>query len=132
MRHSALVFYREQAIAHSLGAHARSGGQARTASLLLDESSTVCSRDRRGLRQALAIEVTCEESRMHLGLETQRHWSDLAIERSTPALVGLYSLVTLLWHALHPDGTIPIQQAAWYPKTQVTFSDILATVRRHL
>ena len=78
------------------------------------------------------IEVTYEESRAHLGVETQRQWSDLAIERSTPALLGLYSLVTLLGHALHPDGTIPIQQAAWYPKTQATFSDVLATVRRHL
>ncbi len=78
------------------------------------------------------IEVTYEESRAHLGVETQRQWSDLAIERSTPALLGLYSLVTLLGHALHPDGTIPIRQAAWYPKTQATFSDVLATVRRHL
>ncbi len=78
------------------------------------------------------IEVTYEESRAHLGVETQRQWSDLAIERSTPALLGLYSLVTLLGHALHPDGIIPIQQAAWYPKTQATFSDVLATVRRHL
>ena len=78
------------------------------------------------------IEVTYEESRAHLGVETQRQWSDLAIERSTPALLGLYSLVTLLGHALHPDGKIPIQQAAWYPKTQATFSDVLATVRRHL
>jgi hypothetical protein len=66
------------------------------------------------------LEVSYEESRAHLGVETQRQWSDLAIERSTPALLGLYSLVTLLGHALHPDGKIPIRQAAWYPKTQAT------------
>jgi DDE superfamily endonuclease len=78
------------------------------------------------------IEVTYEESRAHLGVETQRQWSDLAIERSTPCLLGLYSLVVLLGHALHPDGKIPLQQAAWYPKPQATFSDVLATVRRHL
>ena len=78
------------------------------------------------------IEVTYEESRAHLGVETQRQWSDLAIERSTPCLLGLYSLVVLLGHALHPDGQIPLEQAAWYPKTQATFSDVLATVRRHL
>ena len=78
------------------------------------------------------IEVTYEESRAHLGVETQRQWSDLAIERSTPCLLGLYSLDTLLGHALHPDGKIPLQQAAWYPKLQATFSDVLATVRRHL
>ncbi len=50
------------------------------------------------------IEVTYEESRAHLGVETQRQWSDLAIERSTPCLFGLYSLVVLLGYALHPDG----------------------------
>ena len=76
--------------------------------------------------------VTIEESRAHLGVETQRQWSDLAIERSTPALLRLYSLVTLLGHALHPDGKIPLQQAAWYPKMQATFSDVLAAVRRQL
>jgi hypothetical protein len=67
-----------------------------------------------------------------LGVETQRQWSDLAIERSTPCLLGLYSLVVLLGHALHPDGKITLQQAAWYPKPQATFNDVLATVRRHL
>jgi len=77
------------------------------------------------------IEVTFEECRAHLGVETQRQWSDLAIERSTPCLFGLYSVVVLLGHALHPDGAIPVQPAAWYPKTQATFSDVLATVRRH-
>jgi hypothetical protein len=79
-----------------------------------------------------SLEVTYEESRAHLGIETQRQWSDLAIERSTPCLLGLYSLVVLLAQALHPDGKIPIRQAAWYPKAQATFSDVLASVRRHL
>ncbi len=78
------------------------------------------------------LEVTYEESRAHLGVETQRQWSDVAIERSTPCLLGLYSLVVLLGRALHPDGQIPVQQAAWYPKTQASLSDVLATVRRHL
>jgi hypothetical protein len=78
------------------------------------------------------IEVTFEESRAQIGIETQRQWSDWAIERSTPCLLGLYSLIVLLGHALHPDGKVPVQQAAWYPKTQATFSDVLATVRRHL
>ena len=59
-----------------------------------------------------AIEVTFEEGRAHLGIETQRQWSDRAIERSTPLLFGLYSLVTLFGRALHPDGQIPVAQAA--------------------
>lgn len=78
------------------------------------------------------IEVMFEESRAHLGIETQRQWSDLAIERTTPCLFGLYSLVALLTHALHPDGKIPLRQTAWYEKEEATFSDTLASVRRHL
>jgi len=79
-----------------------------------------------------SLDVTCEESRAHGGIETQRHWSDLAIERSTPLLFGLSSLVTLLGQALSPDGRIPIAQAAWYPKRTATFRDVLALVRHHL
>jgi hypothetical protein len=79
-----------------------------------------------------SIETTFEESRIHLGLETQRQWSDRAIERTTPCLFGLYSVVALLAHALHPDGKIPMQRTAWYDKPQATFADVLAAVRRHL
>jgi hypothetical protein len=79
-----------------------------------------------------SLEVTFEESCAHLGIETQRQWSDLAIERSTPLLFGLYSLVTLFGRALHPDGQIPVAQAAWYRKQTATFRDVLAVVRRHL
>ena len=79
-----------------------------------------------------SLEVTFEEGRAHLGIETQRQWSDLAIERSTPLLFGLYSLVTLFGQALHPDGQIPVAQAAWYRKHSATFRDVLAVVRQHL
>jgi DDE superfamily endonuclease len=79
-----------------------------------------------------SLEVTFEEGRAHLGIETQRQWSDLAIERSTPLLFGLYSLVTLFGRALHPDGHIPVAQAAWYRKHTATFRDVLALVRQHL
>lgn len=78
------------------------------------------------------IEVTFEESRAHLGVETQRQWSDLAIERSTPCLLGMFSLVALFGAALHPDGKVPVQRTAWYHKTEATFSDVLAEVRRNL
>ena len=82
--------------------------------------------------QRWTIEVMFEESRAQLGIQTQRQWSDLAIERTTPCLLGLYSLVALLTKALHPDGKVPIQQTAWYKKEEATFADMLATVRRHL
>lgn len=78
------------------------------------------------------LEVTFEESRAHLGVETQRQWSDLAIARSTPGVLGLYTVVALVGEALHPTGQVPLAQAAWYPKAQATFSDVLASVRLHL
>jgi DDE superfamily endonuclease len=79
-----------------------------------------------------SVEVTFEEARAHLGVETQRQWSDLAIARTTPCLLGLFSLVTLLTQRLQPDGQVPIQTAAWYAKPEATFSDCLVLVRKHL
>ena len=73
-----------------------------------------------------------EESRAHLGFETQRQGSDLAIERTTPCLLSLYSLVALLAHGLYLDGRLAVRQSAWYAKEQATFSDALAAVRQHL
>jgi len=78
------------------------------------------------------MEVTFEEARTHLGIETQRQWSDLAIARSTPVLLGLFSLVTLLANSLRTGATKPVRQAAWYAKEHPTFSDALAWVRRCL
>jgi hypothetical protein len=78
------------------------------------------------------LEVTFEEVRRHLGVETQRQWSALAIRRTTPALLGLFSLVTLWAHPrMGPMGAI-VRQAAWYHKPLPTFSDALALVRRGL
>lgn len=79
-----------------------------------------------------SIEVTFEESRAHLGIETQRQWNDQAIARTTPALFGLFSLVTLFGQVLRPDGSIPIIQSAWYTKPEPTFVDVLALIRRTL
>jgi hypothetical protein len=76
------------------------------------------------------IEVTFEELRAHLGFETQRQWSDRAIERTTPCLFGLFSLVTLLARTLHPE-LLPIRQSSWYGKEEASFSDALAVVRSH-
>jgi len=78
------------------------------------------------------LEVTFEETRAHLGIETQRQWSDLAILRTTPALLGLFSLVTLFAHHLLRGQPLPIRQAAWYTKALPTFVDTLALVRHEL
>jgi hypothetical protein len=78
------------------------------------------------------LEVTFEEARAHLGVETQRQWADLAILRTTPALLGLYSLVTLFAHHLLQGKALAVRQAAWYQKQRPTFSDTLALVRQQL
>lgn len=75
------------------------------------------------------IEVTLREVREHLGVETQRQWSDQAIARTTPALLGLYSLITLMADALAKRGRVLVRRTAWYAKTVPTFTDVLAAVR---
>jgi len=77
------------------------------------------------------IEVTFEEARRHLGVATQRQWSQHAIERTMPCLLGLFSLVTLLADTLY-GAALPTRQSAWYAKPEATFLDALAAVRRHL
>ena len=89
---------------------------------------------------ALAREVTFQEVRGHLGVETQRQWSDLAIARTTPILLGLFSIVTFgarvisasLANRLAQSGKLPVRQAAWYRKPRATFSDAIALVRERI
>ena len=78
------------------------------------------------------LEVTFQEVRTHLGVETQRQWSDLAIARTTPVLLGLFSWTTLAAHALQKHHPITQRTAAWYDKPSPTFVDAIALVRRHL
>jgi hypothetical protein len=78
------------------------------------------------------VEVTFEEVRAHLGVETQRQWSDKAILRTTPALLGLFSIVTLWTHDLAKARKLKPRTAAWYPKSVLTFSDAIAAVRREI
>jgi hypothetical protein len=82
--------------------------------------------------QRWQLEVTFEEARAHLGVETQRQWSDLAIVRTTPALLGLFSLVSVFAHQLLQGNALAGRQAAWYQKQRPTFSDTLAFVRQQL
>lgn len=78
------------------------------------------------------VEVTFEEARQHLGIETQRQWNDQAIARTTPALFALYSIVALIATNLHAVHPITKRASAWYVKEQATFSDALAAVRASL
>lgn len=80
--------------------------------------------------QRWSVETTFQESRQHVGVETQRQWSDLAIARTTPALFGLFSLITLWAADANLVGQLRPRSAAWYKKDEPTFSDAIALVRR--
>jgi DDE superfamily endonuclease len=82
--------------------------------------------------QRWSMEVTFEEVRMHLGVETQRQWSDLAIARTTPVLLGLFSVVTLLALGWHAEGSLVARGAAWYAKGSPTFSDCIGLAREKI
>jgi DDE superfamily endonuclease len=76
------------------------------------------------------IEVTFQEARAHLGVETQRQWSDRAVARTTPCLFGLFSMVTLLAGQLHHQTRTAVWTDSWYRKSRPTFADALAAVRQ--
>jgi hypothetical protein len=80
--------------------------------------------------QRWQLEVTCHEVRDHLGVETQRQWSDRAIARTTPCLLGLFSLVTLRVTRLGRHARLAVPAESWYRKPHPTFIDALAAVRR--
>jgi hypothetical protein len=77
------------------------------------------------------VEVTFQEVRRTLGVETQRQWADQAIARTTPCLLALFSLVTLLADRLARRGALPLSHDVWYRKSRPTFADALAAVRQH-
>ena len=78
------------------------------------------------------LEVTFHEARAHLGIETQRQWSDRAMARTTPTLLGLFSWITLAAHLLGGRQLANPRSAAWYVKSEPTFVDAIALVRRQL
>jgi hypothetical protein len=83
-------------------------------------------------RQRWQVEVTFEQARAHLGVETQRQWSDLTIQRTSPVLLGLFSLVTLFAHHLKAQSPFVLTNSIWYTKSLPTFIDALALVRRSI
>ena len=85
-----------------------------------------------GSSVAWQLEVTFEEIRAHLGVETQRQWWDKAILRTTPVLLGLFSIITLWANDLAKSRKLKPRTTTWYPKTVLTFSDAIAAVRREI
>jgi hypothetical protein len=78
------------------------------------------------------MEATFQEARQRLGFETQRHSSQRAIQRTAPALLALFSLVTLFAHQHMAKSAQAVRRTAWYHKSYPTFSDALALVRKEL
>ncbi len=83
-------------------------------------------------RSRWQVEVTFEEARAHLGVESQRQWSSRAIARITPVLLALFSIVTVVAHQQLLQHPFELPKAAWYQKTLPTFADALALVRQQL
>jgi hypothetical protein len=94
-----------------------------------------CGKRHKSLSEwAWQMEATFQEVRQRLGFETQRHWSDMAVRRTAPALLGVFSLVTLFAHQYmaNNNSANPVRGAAWYEKQHPTFCDALALVRKEL
>jgi hypothetical protein len=76
-----------------------------------------------------SIEVTFEEARRHLGLASPRNWSPKSVLRTVPCLLGLFSLVSLIFARLGRHAAVQPRRDPWYGKRELTFSDALAAVR---
>lgn len=107
-------------------------GKFKTRALLCTDQSAEPIQILKWFIRRWRVEVTFQEVRTHLGVETQRQWSDQAIARVTPILMGLFSVVTLMAHLSQKNAELPIRQAAWYAKATPTFSDAIAFVRRRI
>lgn len=107
-------------------------GRFETQALLCTDVNTDPIQILKWFRLRWQVEVTFEEVRAHLGVETQRQWSDKAILRTTPALFALFSIVTTLADQLHKQQSFTLPKTTWYDKTLPTFVDALASVRQRL
>ena len=107
-------------------------GKRRMAALVCTDLQATPTHIRDWVVRRWAVEGTCEEARAHRGMAPQRPWSDHAMARTTPVLLALFSLVTVLALRLSQGGEIPVPVTAWYHKAEPTFSDCLALVRWHL
>ena len=133
LSNSALVSCGQAPCAHSMGAHPRpSTDSCDTQALLCTDTTVAPVQIIKWFVLRWQIEVTFQEARAHLGVETQRQWSDRAIARTTPVLLGLFSWITLAAHLLGNQCLGTPRSAAWYAKSEPTFVDAIALVRRHL
>ena len=77
-----------------------------------------------------SIETTFQEMRTHLGFETTKQWTQRSVLRMAPVLLGLFSVISLIFAEHVRHRRLPIRQTNWYAKTEPMFSDALGAVRR--
>jgi hypothetical protein len=126
-----VVPQRDAAHADSLGLIRDPAGDFEPQALLSTDLELTAPQVVEWLVQRWQLDVTFHEVRTHLGVETQRQWSDLAIRRTTPALFALFSVIALMAHHLNRPSR-QARPAAWYAKSLPTFTDALALVRQEL
>ena len=119
-------------MAHPLGARAGSTGKICAQALLGTDLSVGPMQRREWFVLRGRLEVTWQEARAHLGLETQRQGNARAIIRTTPALLGLCSIVTLLAGQWAQEHALPVRQTVWYRTSRPTVVAAIAIVWRHL
>lgn len=76
------------------------------------------------------IETTFQEIRAHLGFETPRQYVAKSVLRTAPCLLGVFSVICLIFAEHSRRHRVRVRQTKWYVKTEPTFSDVIATVRR--
>ena len=76
------------------------------------------------------IETTFQEMRTHLGFETPRQYVAKSVLRTAPCLLGLFSIVCLIFAKHIRNHRIEVRNTQWYSKAEPTFSDAIATIRR--
>ena len=82
--------------------------------------------------QRWTIEVTFQEARACLGVETPRQRVANSVLRMAPCLLGLFSVVSLIYHEhlRGKTGKPPLGHRPGYEKLEPTFNDALCEVRR--
>ena len=79
-----------------------------------------------------SLEVTFQEAREHLGLESARNWAKMSVTRTVPCLLGLFTLISLYFRRLCQTAPPKPRGADWYQKQELTFSDALIAIRKNL
>ena len=86
-----------------------------------------------GLRQITSwftarwpIETTFQEVRAHLGFETPRQYVAKSVLHTAPCLLGLFSIICLIFAQHARFHRIEVRSTEWYIKADPTFSDAIA------